>query len=57
MLNKPLALLFVLVNHCVFPVYAGGAVPSGKEKPMIVKLTVHQQSYDVERRRLSNSCR
>lgn len=23
MLNKPLALLFVLVNHCVFPVYAG----------------------------------
>lgn len=48
MLNKPLALLFVLVNHCVFPVYAGGAVPSGKEKPMIVKLTLHQQSYDVE---------
>lgn len=48
MLNKPLALLFVLVNHCVFPVYAGSAVPSGKEKPMIVKLTLHQQSYDVE---------
>ncbi|SQI41431.1 Uncharacterized conserved protein [Leminorella richardii] len=47
-MKKRLFLSFCLIANGVFPVHANNLPQPGKENPIKIKMTIHQQSYDVE---------